>query len=226
MTETIEAVKAGIVPILCAVAGMLVLLFDLARAGGATRRWIVPTAVLTLLGGAVLSVVQYSGGLPLLTSVGAPAPGHFGGATVADGLGSFLTAILAVAGLGAVLLGATYISDRKLPVGEFHGLLLFATAGAMWMVQSADLVSAFVGLEVLSVALYVLAGYLRGQRLSGESAVKYFLLGAFASAFLLYGIVLIYGATGIAGAAAGLSAPASWTRFDAISEVAGASGAS
>jgi len=224
VSETFEGVKAGIVPIGCAVAGMLVLLFDLAGKGGAVRRWVVPTATVAFCAGLIVSLLQFTGGIPLVSTPGSPAALHFGGATVADGLGAAVTACLCLAGLGAVLLGGSYISDRNLLVGEYHGLVLFSAAGAMWMVQSADLISAFVGLEVLSVALYVLAGYLKGSRASGESAVKYFLLGAFASAFLLYGIVLVYGATGMAVAANGLAAPTSLTRFDVIGDAAVAVG--
>ncbi|HKG80151.1 MAG TPA: NADH-quinone oxidoreductase subunit N, partial [Pyrinomonadaceae bacterium] len=82
--------------------------------------------------------------------------------------------------------------------GEFHSLLLFATVGMMLMASGNDLVIVFLGLEILSIATYVMAGFRRTDVRSNESSLKYFILGSFSSAFLLYGIALIYGATSIA----------------------------
>ena len=79
---------------------------------------------------------------------------------------------------------------------EFYGLVLFAVAGMMLMASSADLIMIFIALETFSFALYVLVGFRRTSRRSQESAMKYFLLGAFSSCFLLLGIALAYGATG------------------------------
>src|SRR4029077_11810832 len=79
--------------------------------------------------------------------------------------------------------------------GEFHSLLLFATAGMMLMASGGDLVIIFLGLEILSIATYVMAGFRRTDVRSNESSLKYFILGSFSSAFLLYGIALIYGGT-------------------------------
>ena len=95
-----------------------------------------------------------------------------------------------------VLSSASYLERERLPAGEFHALLLFATAGMGLMVSANDLVLGFIGLEISSLASYVLAGFRRNTATSSESALKYFLLGSFATAFLLYGIALMYGATG------------------------------
>jgi NADH-quinone oxidoreductase subunit N len=95
-------------------------------------------------------------------------------------------------------------------VGEYHALLLFATFGMMMMSAGSDLVIIFLGLETLSIATYVMAGLRKGDLRSNESAMKYFILGSFASAFLLYGMALVYGATGstnIAGIAAKMADP-------------------
>src|SRR2546429_3306366 len=91
------------------------------------------------------------------------------------------------------------IEAEKLPAGEYHSLLLFATSGMMLMASAGDLVIVFLGLEILSIATYVLAGFRRTDVRSNESSLKYFILGSFASAFLLYGIALTYGATSVAG---------------------------
>lgn len=103
--------------------------------------------------------------------------------------------IILSAGL-AILFSEGYLREKRIPFGESYPLILWAACGAMIMVQSQNLLMIFLGLEVLSISLYVLAGMSRSEERSEESAIKYFLLGAFASAFLLYGTALIYGATG------------------------------
>jgi NADH-quinone oxidoreductase subunit N len=99
-----------------------------------------------------------------------------------------------------VMYSEGYLRERRLSFGEYYPLILWATAGGMIMVTSRDLLIIFLGLEVLSISLYVLSGLSSRERRSQESALKYFLLGAFASGFLLYGIALIYGATGTTNA--------------------------
>ena len=86
--------------------------------------------------------------------------------------------------------------SENVPAGEYHALLMFATFGMMLMASGNDLVVIFLGLETLSIATYVMAGLRKGDLRSNESAMKYFILGSFASAFLLYGMALVYGATG------------------------------
>ncbi len=95
-----------------------------------------------------------------------------------------------------VLISTVWVERENVPVGEYHALLLFASFGMMMMSAGNDLVVIFLGLETLSIATYVMAGLRKGDLKSNESAMKYFILGSFASAFLLYGMALIYGATG------------------------------
>ena len=95
-----------------------------------------------------------------------------------------------------VLVSFDYLERERLLVPEYHALLLFATLGMMLMVGGEDLMVVFLGLELMSVAVYALAGINRHSPAAAEAALKYFLLGAFASGFLLYGIALVYGATG------------------------------
>lgn len=109
-----------------------------------------------------------------------------------------------------ILISAVWIERENVPAGEYHALLLFATFGMMFMASGSDLVIMFLGLETLSIATYVMAGLRKSDLKSNESAMKYFILGSFASAFLLYGMALIYGATGstnIAGIAAKIGDP-------------------
>ena len=103
--------------------------------------------------------------------------------------------VLAAAAL-TVLLSFSYLERERLFAPEYYVLLLFGTIGMMVMAGGTDLMVIFLGLELMSVAVYVLAGFDRRRARSAEAALKYFLLGAFASGFLLYGIALIYGATG------------------------------
>ena len=118
------------------------------------------------------------------------------GAVVVDGYSVFFMVLLAVAvGLGA-LIAEPYLRRERLDFNEFHVLMLLSASGAMFMAAANDLIMLFLGLEILSIALYVMAGYHARRRESGEAAMKYFLLGAFSSAIFLYGIALVYGATG------------------------------
>src|SRR5277367_1602898 len=96
-----------------------------------------------------------------------------------------------------VILGAgPYLARERLESAEFYALLLFATAGMGVLASAQELLTAFIGLEMSSISSYILAGYRRDTLKSSESAMKYFLLGSFATAFFLYGIALLYGATG------------------------------
>lgn len=127
----------------------------------------------------------------------------FGGMIVVDSLRLSFTLIFILVSALTVLISMIWVEREKLPAGEFHSLLLFATTGMMLMASGDDLVIIFLGLELLSMATYVMAGFRRTDLRSNESAMKYFILGSFSSAFLLYGIALIYGATatneGLAG---------------------------
>ncbi len=104
--------------------------------------------------------------------------------------------IICYAGALVVLLSMDYLRRTGADSGEYYALVLFATAGMMLLASAGDLIVVFLALELMSLSLYVLAGLFKRELASGEASMKYFLLGAFASSFLLYGIALIYGATG------------------------------
>ncbi len=106
-----------------------------------------------------------------------------------------LALVLVSAGV-TILLSLGYLERERLLAPEYYPLILLATSGMMFLSGAEDLIVLFLGLEVMSVAVYVLAGYDRANPSSAEAALKYFLIGAFASGFLLYGIALVYGATG------------------------------
>jgi NADH-quinone oxidoreductase subunit N len=104
--------------------------------------------------------------------------------------------LILFAAAAAILLSIDYLEREEMTAPEYYPLVLFATIGMLFMVAAQDLIVIFLGLETMSVSVYVLAGYDRRDPASGEAGLKYFLVGAFASAFLLYGIALLYGSTG------------------------------
>ncbi len=120
----------------------------------------------------------------------------FSGMFVFDGYSSFFKLIFYMTAILTILISLKYMAIENGGSGEYYALILFATAGMMFMASAADLMALYLGLELMALSTYILAGILRGQIRSNEAAIKYFLLGAFSSAILLYGISLIYGLTG------------------------------
>ncbi|HEV3062771.1 MAG TPA: NADH-quinone oxidoreductase subunit N [Vicinamibacterales bacterium] len=118
------------------------------------------------------------------------------GVVSADNFGLFATWILLIVGLLSMAISGPTVEREQLPAGEYYALMLFALAGMILMATATDLLVIFLALEILSLAVYVLTGIRRTSRASTEAALKYFLLGAFSSAFFLYGIAFTYGLTG------------------------------
>jgi NADH-quinone oxidoreductase subunit N len=114
---------------------------------------------------------------------------------IVDDFDIFLHFVFLLIAAVTILTSADYLQREKMNHPEFYALLLFATAGMLMMAGSNELIMVFLGLEILSIATYVMAGFRRTDLKSNESALKYFLLGSFASAFFLYGVALIFGAT-------------------------------
>jgi NADH-quinone oxidoreductase subunit N len=176
--------------------------------------WVLPELTLTAFGLVILIVEAFrkkgsgtllSGWLCLLGSAAALSMtlglwGQklevFSGLYTIDGFGTFFKVVfLLILALVAVT-SLRYVQREELP-GEYYALLMFGTLGMMTMVSSNHFITIFIGLEVMSLAIYVLCGLMRGTERSVEASLKYFLLGAFATAFLLYGIALIFASTGI-----------------------------
>jgi len=135
-------------------------------------------------------------GATALSQMDRPPVDALYGMVRADGYVFFLDVLLATIGALAVLLAIRYNEARDIWRGEFYVLLLFSISGMMLMGRALNLLVLFVAVELLSIPLYVLCGIARPRLESEESAMKYFLMGAFASGFLVYGIALVYGATG------------------------------
>ncbi|MEJ2313704.1 MAG: proton-conducting transporter membrane subunit [Nitrospirota bacterium] len=133
----------------------------------------------------------------------------FGGMFLADAYSMFFKLIFLLSLVLSILISIRYLKIEKVNFGEYYGLMLFSTLGMMIMASAGDFIVLYLGLELMALSTYVLAGFLRHAVKSNEAAIKYFLLGAFASALLLYGISLVYGLTGttdIRGVASYISA--------------------
>jgi len=120
----------------------------------------------------------------------------FNGMWVVDNYCRFFKLIFLLGTGLTILISIKYLENEGMQHGEYFALILFATLGMMIMASGAELITIFLGIELMSVSLYVLAGYTRTRMISNEAALKYFLLGSFATGFLLYGIALTYGSTG------------------------------
>ncbi len=120
----------------------------------------------------------------------------FAGMITTGGYPSFFDILFALGGIMTMLSAHPYLERNDFEFDEFYTMVLFAVSGMMLIAHANNLLIVFIGIEVMSISFYVLAGYLRTSIISIEAALKYFLLGAFATGFLLYGMALIYGATG------------------------------
>jgi len=180
-------------------------------AGIAPEIAVVIAAFVLLIGDAVLGArlptiaqpVMASGGLIVAAYLALQQWGEtdlqLGGMIALDGFATFCKITLVAFGLLTVWLGRDYLERDGIGESEFYGLVLFSLAGMMLMASAADLIVVFLALETFSLALYVLVGFRRTSLAGQESAMKYFLLGAFSSAFFLLGIALTYGAVGSTG---------------------------
>src|SRR5438876_2624050 len=129
-----------------------------------------------------------------VTSAMHAGPG-FDGLVQSDSFSFFFRLLVGTVAFLVVLVAEPYLERERLPFAEFYALLLFATAVMGVLASAQELLTAFIGLEMSSISSYILAGYRRDSLKSSESSLKYFLLGSFATAFFLYGIALVYGAT-------------------------------
>jgi NADH-quinone oxidoreductase subunit N len=165
-------------------AGVVVLALDLGPRA-IPRELLGVAALLGLIGALLATLARWgSGGRAFRDMI------------VLDDYALFFNVIICYAGALIVLLSMDYLRRRGSDCGEYYALVLFAVAGMMLLAAAGDLVVVFLALELMSLSLYVLAGLFKRELASGEAAMKYFLLGAFATSFLVYGIALIYGATG------------------------------
>ncbi len=160
-----------------------------------------------------LTAILAAAGLALtmgisLTQTGQTSVG-FNGMVVLDGFSTFISILLLFSALMGISIAYGYLKRMGIERGEYYLLILFSIVGMMLMTQAADLIVVFIALELLSIPLYVLAAFANSNTASEEAGIKYFLLGAFSGGFVVYGIALVFGATGttaIAGIAAATAA--------------------
>jgi NADH-quinone oxidoreductase subunit N len=169
--------------IILTLTGILIMFLEAVMPSGETKtRTFAP---LTIVG---LAVALYA-------AATADAGAAFHDMLMIDTFGTFFRVLVLAIGILAVLSSFEYLRQEHSPGGEFYALLLFSVMGQCVMVTANELIMIFIGLEISSIASYILAGYLRDDARNNESALKYFLLGSFATAFLLYGVAWIYGIT-------------------------------
>jgi NADH-quinone oxidoreductase subunit N len=142
---------------------------------------------------ALLFILAALGGTFLAAADPGPA---FHNMIAADGYAAFFRTVVLLAGALSVLLSSSYLTREKADSADYFALILFSLCGQSVLAAADELIMVFIGLEISSIATYVLAGFLRDDKRNNESAVKYFLLGSFATAFLLFGVAWIYGVTG------------------------------
>jgi NADH-quinone oxidoreductase subunit N len=142
-----------------------------------------------------LAFVGLAGSLAAaIAAYGSPGAA-FQGMLIVDGFGTFFRVLCISVGILTVFCSTQYLRKEHAESGEYNALVLFSVAGQCILVTANELMMVFIGLEISSIATYILAGYLRDDRRNNEAAIKYFLLGSFATAFLLYGVAWIYGLT-------------------------------
>src|SRR5688572_32799827 len=174
----------AIVPMLCVTLAALASMGAEAFRGERERLPIGGLGIVGLTGAAVSSVLLWN-----------RSTSGFG-VILADNFGLFVTLTLVAVGILTILFSSPVLERDGLPAGEYYALVLFAIVGMMMMATATDLLVVFIALEILSLAVYVLTSIRRDNASSTEAAFKYFLLGAFSSAFFLYGIAFTYGITG------------------------------
>src|SRR5579872_5580461 len=167
------------------IAGVIVMFMEAVFTNEEQRKIFAPFSIIALLAALVASI----------SAAGDPGAA-FSNMLIIDGFASFFRVLVIGIGVIAILSSTEYLRREKSSGGEYYALILFSIVGQCVMVTANELIMIFIGLEISSIASYVLAGYLRDDPRNNESALKYFLLGSFATAFLLYGIAWIYGLTG------------------------------
>jgi len=190
VTPTVDWLAIGPEIALAGAAIFIVLLRSIVRRGP----WVYRASLFLAIGGVVAAGVLLGRQWNIVRDDG--AIDTIAGMVRIDGFGVFLGAIVVAATLLTVLLASAYVERERLEGPEYLALVLLSATGMVAMTTANDLVVVFVALEVLSIPLYVLAAFDRRRLASQEAGIKYFVLGAFSSAILLYGIALVYGATG------------------------------
>jgi NADH-quinone oxidoreductase subunit N len=178
--------------IMLAMFGCAILLFDFLFPDPRLRKWlllfVIPAEIFTGVGLWRQQAYLSTNGLPELTG--------FQGSVTIDGFGIYFNWLFLIAAVVVCVVSYKYLEVAHEHHGEYYGLILFAQCGMFFLATGTDLITQFIGLELMALSFYVLVGFLRGEKRSNEAAMKYLLLGAFSSGFLAYGFSLLYGMAG------------------------------
>lgn len=181
--DYIQDLQAFLPGIIVAITGLIVILLE------AFKKSANLSHIVSVAGIGIALLFSFQG---LFGDIGTA----FSGMIVYGGTGAFGMFVILIGSLFTLVISREYLVEYDLHKSEVYAMVLFATTGMLGLAVSNDLISLFISLETMSICLYVLAGLFKGEKIGAESALKYFLLGAFSTGFLLYGIALIYGATG------------------------------
>lgn len=176
-------IQAFLPGVITAVAGLVVIVIESLKKESPLNFYVT---ILSLAAALIISVLN----------LGSEMSTAFSGMLVHGGMVDFGNMVILAGALFSVFISEDYLKGIGHYYGEIYALVLFATTGMLALAGSNNLITLFIGLETMSICLYVMAGLIKDEKSGAESALKYFLLGAFSTGFLLYGIALIYGATG------------------------------
>ncbi len=181
--DYLQSINAFLPGIITGAAGLIAIVIDSYKDD---HNAIYGLTVFSLLAGLALSIMDMFG----------PVGEAFSGMITYGGVSAFGNTIVLFGSLFCVLISREYLSAIDHDFGEVYAMMLFATTGMISLAMANNLIMIFLGIETMSICLYVLAGLIKERKTGAESALKYFLLGAFSTGFLLYGMALLYGATG------------------------------
>ena len=176
-------------------ASVALIVLVLSFAAPARRGWMETLSIGGVVGTGVLLVWA---AVPLFQPGGSPVS-VFSGSYLVDKFAIFFKVVFLIATLLVILMSIDYLPLVGVPVGEFYAILLFSTVGMMFIASGGNLLTLYIGLETMSISIYILCGFLKRDQKSNEAALKYLLMGAFSSGVILYGISLLYGLTGALG---------------------------
>ena len=196
MNELVTTLSPIIPELLVAITAMTVLVADSLMSRAAARNWLPLITVVGLLAALItptgfVQLWQYPSSVTTELAL-RPAAAFI----QVDGFTNFFRSVFIILAIFGTLVAPSYLVRKRIPQGEYYATLLFSTLGAMTIVLATDLITLFVGIELMTIPVYVLAGIQRRDPYANEAALKYFLLGAFSSALLVYGFAWLFGITG------------------------------
>ena len=175
----------SISPLIVLLFGGLILILLESFSETHSRKWAFPLTVLIIL----LAFGAHIASPPVTHTLLTPF-------LITDPFSHFFTAFFLIVGLLSVLIAHSFFQDKNETLGEFHFLITASLAGLILIASAQDFITLFIGLEILSISLYILVAYMKSWNLAHEAAIKYFLLGSLSTSLFLFGVALIYGATG------------------------------